>query len=144
MIEHILNVIIILLQRRSAKVRANIITTQWYYTTFGRTAKDFILRLCRVIYFETSRKNAHELFIVLIFAISVRTHSFNCPGNSVSTPHASSIVSQGKTNKRNPQLELKIKFLLNPRVWILQTNSVFIKNKMKWKKKLSTNYKLQN
>lgn len=66
----------------------------------GRTTKDFIPRLCWVIYFETSRKNAHELYIVLIFAISVRTHSFSCPGNSVSTPHASSIVLQWKTNKR--------------------------------------------
>jgi len=66
----------------------------------GSTTKDFIPRLSWVIYFETSRKNAHELSIVLIFAISVKTHSFSCPGNSVSTPHASSIVSQWKTNKR--------------------------------------------
>lgn len=131
MIEPILNVIVIFLQRQLTKLRANIITTQRYYTTSSRTAKYYIPRPCWVIYFETSRKNAHELSIVLVFAISARTHSSNSPGNFVSTLHVSSIVSQGKTDKQNPRLELKIKFLLNPWFWILQTNSVLIKNKMK-------------
>lgn len=49
MIEDILKAIIILLQLRSAKGRANIITIQRYYTTLGLAEKDFIPRLCRVL-----------------------------------------------------------------------------------------------